>query len=283
MAPYRPPVPTLKRPKKPTIPALSNAPAPGKGVVRPPTTPPAPAAPAAPAPTAPAAPPAPAPAPRSGPAPQTTAGANARTTAGTTYQAALRSGRQSIVDAALKLGSPEIIAALKADPNFAEYVAVLDKGAADPGSSFAQSQVSQARGLEGIDNDANRGNTFFSGLRLKDRGKLNEDFNTARSGYLQDYTTGFNTLVGGMGQAKNQYEADLRGADETDQAAWLAQQPAATGPDTGAPAPAPAASPNLRGVTIGGKPVTQAQYNSGALLQALLAGSKQQQAQKKKK
>lgn len=169
--------------------------------------------------------------------PETTHAAETRSTAESTYQAALRTGRQSIVDAALRLGSPEIINALKADPNFAEYVAILDKGSSDPSSQLNLAAQDEKEGLQGVDVNANAGNTFFSGKRQKDRQDLSDDFTAARAGYLRDYTTGYNTLIGNMGLAKGDYEHTLKDADWEDYNAWLAQQPKPTGPDTGASTP----------------------------------------------
>jgi hypothetical protein len=164
------------------------------------------------------------------PAPETVAGRNARGSASTAYQAAMRNGRQGIVDAALRLGSPEILAALKADPNFAEYAATLDAGVNDPTSSMAQSRYNEGQGLQQVDESANAGNTYFSGRRLQNRENLSKGYTDARAGYTRDYQSAYNTLMGGMGTARGQYEQDLGGADQMDQDAYLAQQPLPTGP-----------------------------------------------------
>lgn len=241
MAAIRPPSPRIKKPKKPAVSALSTHPRRGhgapsspagqhhatKGVVR------GPASDNSASATANAI--------RAGlqKAPETTSGAQMRSAAQTTYTAALRQGRQGIVNAALKLGSPEIINALKADPNFAEYIGVLDKGAADPNSQFSQSQHNESLGLEDIDKNSNAGNTYFSGLRQRDRGQLSDQYAGQRAGYLADYNTGYNDLIGAMGAAEGQYYSDLGQADAADRDAYLATNPLPLGPDTGA---APAAT-----------------------------------------
>jgi hypothetical protein len=171
-------------------------------------------------------------------APVTRQGATIRSTAEGTYQAAMRQGRQGIVDAAIRLGSPEIINALLADPNFAEYAGVLQKGRNDPSSQFSLAARDEKEGLESIDSSANAGNTFFSSKRVENRQDLSDDYSAARSGYLRDYTTGYNTLTGNMGAAKAQYEQDLGEADRVDTDSFLATAPVPTGPDPAAPAAA---------------------------------------------
>lgn len=194
------------------------------------------------------------PAPRTGPPPVTTTGAGIRSRAESTYQSALRQGREGIVQQALRLGSPEIIAALKADPNFAEYVAALDKGLNDPTSLFAQSKYNEGLGLEEIDESANAGNTYFSGKRITDRDRLGKSYNDARSGYLADYNTNYSTLIGNMGTAKSDYEAALGEADRADLDAWLATEPEPTGTDQTA---AGLIAGNPEGLTTpSGQPVT---------------------------
>lgn len=254
-----------KKPKKPLLPrppytglgaAAGGVAAPPKGVNRPLNGPPTsnipkPAAAAAPAPRAAAGPSAANPSVRP---PVTTAGAGLRSRAQSTYEAALRTGRQGIVEAALRLGSPEILNALKADPNFAEYAAAIDKGMADPTSMMAQAKYSEDKSLQGVDEDSNSRNTYFSSKRQNDREDVNHQFNNARSGYLSDYQSAYNTLFGNMGAAQGQLNNDLADADNTDLNAWLALAPQPTGPDPGA-APAssgpaaPAGQPVVPGMT----------------------------------
>lgn len=166
--------------------------------------------------------------------PQSTQSARGRSTSESTYQAALRTGRQGIVNAALRLGSPEIINALIADPNFAEYAAALQGGIADPTSQMAMAAKDESKGLEGIDQNANAGNTYFSGIRLDDRDDLSEGFAAQRAEFLRNYNEAYSGLIGMMGEAKGKYDSDMFDFDQQDYSDYLAQQPQATGPDTGA-------------------------------------------------
>jgi hypothetical protein len=220
-----------KKKKKPVVPDRRTVATPGKpqATFKPPT----PAAPAKPTVTPVARPqqPNPVPKPTNLAPPVSTSGAKIRSTAESTYQNALRTGRQSIVNAALRLGSPEILNALKADPNFAEYVAVLDRGRADPTSDFAQSQYNEGKGLEDVDQGANAQNTYFSGKRMEDRQDLSKGYNDQRSGFLREYQQGFNELTGGMGDARSAYEGALGDADEADRGAFFAMPPTPTGGD----------------------------------------------------
>src|SRR4051812_35631882 len=75
--------------------------------------------------------------------------------------------RDAIYRAIMNLGDPTVIAQMQADPRFTGY-----QFTQDPNSLFSSLARQEQKGLEDIDVNANVGNTFFSGMRLRDRGEL---------------------------------------------------------------------------------------------------------------
>jgi hypothetical protein len=152
--------------------------------------------------------------------------------------------RSALVQQALRLGSPEVINALKADPNYAEFVGVLSGGANDPNSIFNVLARQETEGLQNVDVGSNARNAFFSGFRLQDRKKVNEDFSGRRAGAVGDYNTFAGATAGDIAQARSDYEAAMNEALGLDTEAALSQepQPSSTGASEGAAPGSPSQS-----------------------------------------
>ena len=153
-----------------------------------------------------------------------------RSNAQSTYQAALGNYRQGIVEAALRIGSPEVIAALRKNPEYAQYAAALGGAATDPANQWNTLGRQETQGRQDIDTSANAGNTFFSGLRLRDLDNFGQDMNLQRRSALDEYNAAMRDYTGKMGSAKGDYERALGEADDYDLNYALQQEPEPKGP-----------------------------------------------------
>lgn len=227
-----------RAPKAPKKGVVRKPKAPAKGVARTPTMPTGAAGPVAPA--------APAPPPAAGgpaPPPESVRGAQTRSGALSAYSTAVSGFKSQLVQAALALGSPEILQALLANPDYAEYAGVINQGMVNPQSTMSQLKTQEEGDLKDVDTTRNASNTFFSGFRLQDRGKVTDDYTGRRSQAVNDYVLGPQAeATRGIGDALADYNRALDEALGYDIEAQLAAEPE---PEEAAPPAAPAKKPRL--------------------------------------
>lgn len=147
--------------------------------------------------------------------------------------------KSALVQAALSLGSPEILQALRNNPDYAEYAGVIDQGMVNPESTMAQLQKQEEGGLKEVDVGRNANNTFFSGFRLQDRGKVTDEYNSRRTGAVNEYVSGAQAdATRGLAGALNDYNRAMNEALGYDIEDQLAAEPE---PEA-APEPVPTAA-----------------------------------------
>jgi hypothetical protein len=147
----------------------------------------------------------------------------------------------------MQLGDPTAIAKLKSDPQFAGY----DFNAIDPNSAFSTLARNEETGLRGIDNTQNENNTFFSSIRLDDRGQLSNDISRQRLGATTGYEDSLKEYARALTDATGRYGIDMGEADRLDREAALAQVP----------------QPGAGGGAAPGSPSNPAQQAAGAYRQ----------------
>lgn len=161
-----------------------------------------------------------------GPPPASFQGETIRRDAGTAYSTAVSGYKNALVQAALRLGSPEILQALLQDPNFAEYAGVLTQGMNDPTSTINTLAKGEQRDLGEVDKSQNEANTYFSGLRLNERNTVGENYAGQRRGAIDEYRVGSEgEYARGIGEAKRAYNAALDEALGIDIGSQLDQEP----------------------------------------------------------
>jgi hypothetical protein len=160
------------------------------------------------------------------PPPVTQQGAQIRSQATGTYSTAVNNYKNQLVQAALRLGSPDILNALLTNPSFKEYAGVLSQGMNDPGSTLSLLNTQETQGLQGVDEDFNKNNAFFSGYRLQDRGRMSDDFSNQRRGAVDEFRlgdqAGFNSSTA---QALTDYHNAMNEALGIDTEAAIANEP----------------------------------------------------------
>jgi hypothetical protein len=126
-------------------------------------------------------------------------------------QGANNNYRDSLFRAIMNLGDTSQFAKYQADPMFAGY-----QFSQDPNSAFAQLQRQQDTGLKTVDQNANAGNTFFSGQRLTDRQNLTNEADYQRLGASNDFLDNLRTLASALTGAQGDYRQNIADADQSD-------------------------------------------------------------------
>lgn len=171
-------------------------------------------------------PPPPPPAPDPGLVPQPTLrGEQTRQNANTKFGTAKAGLAQDLFDAAFRYGdpnalSPEMRAAFGID------AAVGDNPIGEL-ATIGRQRVEQGQNL---DEDLNQGNTFFSGIRLRKQGDLDNQAEFARQDAHNRFTSAYNKLVSLLAQATDERNAGLGEADLMDIEGAQAVPPEPEGP-----------------------------------------------------
>jgi hypothetical protein len=163
-------------------------------------------------------------------APPSVQGATLRANADQMLSGAKNNYRGSVWQAAMNLGDQGILSQLLQDPQFSGY-----KAAVDPNSAFSQLQRQEDTGLKDVDEGSNAGNTFFSGLRLNDRGKVSQSANDARAQAVHEYQDALRQYAGALAASQTDYNNMYADAQQSDIDAASAIDPQNRQPD---PAPA---------------------------------------------
>lgn len=119
--------------------------------------------------------------------------------------------RDAIFRAIMQLGDPTQFAAYQANPNFAGY-----QFTQDPNSIFASLARQEQKGLEDIDVGANAGNTFFSGMRNRDRGELTDETGRQRLAGTTSFLDDLKAYAASLGLSENDYNRQMTDADQMD-------------------------------------------------------------------
>lgn len=119
--------------------------------------------------------------------------------------------RDAVFRAIMQLGDPEQIAKYKNDSKFAGYDFTQD-----PNSVFASLARQEQEGLEQIDEGTLSGNTFFSGMRLRDRGRLTDETGRQRLAGTTSFLDDLKAYAAALGLAENDYTTAMSNADQMD-------------------------------------------------------------------
>lgn len=141
-----------------------------------------------------------------------------RTNAASNIGIARGQNRDAIFRAVMQLGDPTEIAKYQANPEFAGY-----QFAQDPNSVFASLARQETKGLQDIDTNSNVGNTFFSGMRLRDRQELSDETGRQRLAGSTSFLDDLKNYAASLGLSESQYRQSLSDADQMDIDAALAQ------------------------------------------------------------
>lgn len=141
-----------------------------------------------------------------------------RANAATNLGIAQGQNRDAIFRAVMQLGDPTQFAQYAADPRFAGY-----QFTQDPNSVFASLGRQETRGLEDIDAGANVGNTFFSGMRLRDRKNLSDETGRQRLAGSTSFLDDLKSFAASLGGSEGQFRQDMADADQMDIDAALAK------------------------------------------------------------
>lgn len=150
--------------------------------------------------------------------------------------------RDAIFRAVMSLGDPGQFAKYQNDPNFTGY-----QFTQDPNSVWATLARQEGEGLEGIDNSTIGGNTFFSGMRTRDRGRFSDDVSRQRLGATTSFSDDLKAIASAFGLSQDEFRQAMADADQMDIENTLAQErfnrddpvvaapPATAGPVPGSP------------------------------------------------
>lgn len=166
--------------------------------------------------------PAPPPAPAAGPPPATSDSATIRANAQQALTGAQTGYRDSAFRAAMALGDPAAWAKMQADPQFAGY-----QFTQDPNSLFSMLARDETEGLQGLDEESNQRNAFFSGFRLDDRNQFSTGIQEQRAQGARDFDEQLAELARILAGAQGQYNIDIGEADRIDREAAEANAPEA--------------------------------------------------------
>lgn len=111
----------------------------------------------------------------------------------------------------MQLGDTSQFAQYAADPRFAGYSFVQD-----PNSIFAQLARQESKGLEDIDLGANVGNTFFSGMRNRDRQEFSDETGRQRLAGSTSFQDDLKAYAASLGLSEGQYRQAMADADQMD-------------------------------------------------------------------
>lgn len=126
--------------------------------------------------------------------------------------------RDAAFRAIMQLGDPTQFSRFQNDPRFSGY-----QFTQDPNSVFAQLARQEKQGLEDIDVGANQNNTYFSGMRLRDRGKLTDETARQRLAGSTAFEDALREYAAGLGGSENEYRQSMADADQMDIDAALEQ------------------------------------------------------------